>query len=418
METILINAIGKARRATLSGRDYLVAPVTLIVPGVLNGSLGPLFYPPDELAKNPSVWNGVPIVLGHPSRADGTTTTAKDPDVLNKTGLGTIFGGRFEGGKLKAEAWFDIESTRRLSPSVLTSLLTGRPVESSTGLGMDMDPVQNESSHEGTRYTFVARNYRPDHVAVLTDQTGACSVQDGCGVLMNQEGESEMKLADKKRRTIVDGLIANGCCWEEDDRDILNGFADDKLTAMADDAKKTAGLELVANAASKGFKDQQGNSHTFDEKTGKWATKVKETEPAANEGGDKKPVTNEPPAKPKTIAEFLAESPPEVQEIVKNAMAVESRERAELIGALVAPVEEGQRESVVAVLNNKPLEELRTLQALLPKAAGTESVTAGMQQYVGPGAPSSADNAKFDEDAVLNTPVINWKTGSKEPEFV
>ena len=56
METVVANFSGKARRETWDGREYLVAPATLIVPGVLNGSQGPLFYPPDE--RNDRACNG------------------------------------------------------------------------------------------------------------------------------------------------------------------------------------------------------------------------------------------------------------------------------------------------------------------------------------------------------------------------
>jgi hypothetical protein len=37
------NLVGRSRRETLNGREYIVAPVTLIVPGVLNGSKGALY---------------------------------------------------------------------------------------------------------------------------------------------------------------------------------------------------------------------------------------------------------------------------------------------------------------------------------------------------------------------------------------
>jgi hypothetical protein len=41
--SLTANAYGKARREVVNGRDFLVAPLTLIVPGVLHGSQGPLY---------------------------------------------------------------------------------------------------------------------------------------------------------------------------------------------------------------------------------------------------------------------------------------------------------------------------------------------------------------------------------------
>ena len=40
----------------MDGKDFLVAPMVMIVEGVLEGSEGPLYYPATELAKTPAVW--------------------------------------------------------------------------------------------------------------------------------------------------------------------------------------------------------------------------------------------------------------------------------------------------------------------------------------------------------------------------
>jgi hypothetical protein len=52
MELLTANFAGKVRERRMGGRDYLVAPLSLIVPGVLNGSQGPLYYPEEEIARN------------------------------------------------------------------------------------------------------------------------------------------------------------------------------------------------------------------------------------------------------------------------------------------------------------------------------------------------------------------------------
>ena len=65
MDHILCNLAGKFRYDTLNGRTHIVAPVTMIVPGVLNGSSGALFYSPQVATANPDSWNGMPIVVYH-----------------------------------------------------------------------------------------------------------------------------------------------------------------------------------------------------------------------------------------------------------------------------------------------------------------------------------------------------------------
>lgn len=184
MEEVTVNLAGKVQRRTWAGRDWYVAPLSMLVPGVLNGSRGPLLYPPEEVARNPEDWNGMPIVLYHPTR-NGQHISARDPEILEKQGLGWVFGAKAN-GKLVAQGYFDIEATRRIDPRVLEALEAGKPLELSTGLFTENIPAENGANHNGRSYTHVARNYKPDHLAVLPDGlVGACSLKDGCGVLVN-----------------------------------------------------------------------------------------------------------------------------------------------------------------------------------------------------------------------------------------
>lgn len=181
---ITVNSGAKIRRATYNGREYLVAPITMIVPGVLAGSHGPLYYPPGEMKKKPAIWNGKPIVVGHPYK-NGQPVTAKASGVLEKQGIGFLRNATYK-NKLKAEGWFDAERTKELSPRIYDSLIHNKPIESSTGLFTDNDPVPlGAVDNKGRPYGFIARNHRADHLAVLTDERGACSIEDGCGVLVN-----------------------------------------------------------------------------------------------------------------------------------------------------------------------------------------------------------------------------------------
>lgn len=187
METLLSNQ----RRATATfraegGREYLVAPVRMIVPGVLPGSKGPLFYPHSEINRNVTSWHGVPLTLGHPVVA-GENVSASHPGVLDGVGLGEVRNPR--GGKsLDAEAWFDVEKVRKVAPDILARLGRGERIELSTGLFTENDVASVGSSFAGRPYTHVARNYIPDHLAILPGGRGACSLADGCGVLVNRRG--------------------------------------------------------------------------------------------------------------------------------------------------------------------------------------------------------------------------------------
>jgi hypothetical protein len=182
MEQPTANVTGEVRRERLHDREYLVAPLTMIVPGVLAGSKGPLLYPEEEVRKNPNAWNGMPIVVNHPMK-DGMPVEARSPSVLEKYQIGTVFNTRYN-GKLVAEGWFDVDRTRKTNVGIYEHLVNNKPIELSTGLFTDNEASEGEWN--GRRYTYVARNYRPDHLAILLGSRGACSLKDGCGVLINK----------------------------------------------------------------------------------------------------------------------------------------------------------------------------------------------------------------------------------------
>ncbi|MHC4278248.1 MAG: DUF2213 domain-containing protein, partial [Planctomycetota bacterium] len=387
------------RRETLDGREYLVVPVSLIVPGVLHGSQGPLLYPQDEIAKNVEAWNGIPLLIEHPK---GSVAARDNASVVVAQGVG-ILRNVTANGKLVGEAWHDVESLRAKGSSVLEALEGGQKVEVSTGLGTENE--EEPGQFNGTPYKAIARNYQPDHLAILPNSVGACSVQDGCGLNVNELQEQQkifvrvfqesgdaykalreasyqlptenaatkteggrpfpardfayvpdrnkpstwkLRLTNvpggspdakivgaavaalgkgfrgnkveipsdalsgvkaKVRRAwleanpgkkpedvprvirntkgftmakeltkeqIINGLLENGCCWDEEDREGLSGLSDEKLKKLHEDMTQNERYKLVANAATKGFTDPGGNTHAWNEVKQEWNTKVAE----------------------------------------------------------------------------------------------------------------------------------------------
>lgn len=195
----ILNAIsGPVRRETLHGRPHLVAPMTMIVPGVLSGSKGALYYPEEEVGRDPSIWNGIPILHRHPE----LPRSGRDPIIIERQGLGHVYNSHTDHeGILRGEGWFDEGRTKQIAPEIhkrLENAIKGKnrePVELSTGLFTDNQPANNGAKcpKTGRSYQFIARNYKADHLAVFTDQRGACSINDGCGV-MNAEQERQLVL--------------------------------------------------------------------------------------------------------------------------------------------------------------------------------------------------------------------------------
>lgn len=174
MEYHISNLKGRPRRVTFQGREYVVAPLTLIQPGILNGSQGALLYPEDEIAATVDAWNGMPILLNHPVNGSG-----RDPGIYNEFGLGTVYRAQY-GKALQAEGWFDVERCNNIASGLIIKIEQGEPVELSTGLRVAADVQSGE--YNGQPYIAIARNYRPDHLAILPTAVGACSINDGCGV--------------------------------------------------------------------------------------------------------------------------------------------------------------------------------------------------------------------------------------------
>ncbi len=170
--------VNKLERRHLDGKEYAVAPVVALVAGVRNGEL----VPSDELAAFAAAWNGRPIPLRHPQDTDGNYISANDPSVIEAQVIGQVFNMAFEADRLTGELWLDVAKAQALGGDALATLKrldAGKTVEVSTAYFCDVEA--GEGTFNGLAYTGIQHNLRPDHVALLPDEIGACSLADGCG---------------------------------------------------------------------------------------------------------------------------------------------------------------------------------------------------------------------------------------------
>jgi len=190
IQALIVNLLPSklVRHDTLECRDFIVVPMVILTEGVHCGSDGPMFYPKEELAKTPVVWNHKPIVVYHPE-LNGQSISACDPTVINNRKVGIMMNTRFEKGKLKSEAWIEPTRADAVDTRIMLAINAGEMMELSTGVFVDED---NEPGvWKGEAYNSIARNYRPDHLALLPDQIGACSIKDGAGLLRNAGKEKK-----------------------------------------------------------------------------------------------------------------------------------------------------------------------------------------------------------------------------------
>lgn len=187
--------VNKLSRRQYQGKEYAVAPIIAVIAGELNGEVLPI----EEIESSLAAWDGVPITNAHP-RKDGQYVSAQDGDF----GVGIFRNPRIDSHALKGEAWLDPAIEGALP--IINRLDDGELLEVSTGYFADV--VVNESGERKQE------KVKPDHVAILIDEIGACSVKDGCGIpRINKEQEGKSGMDENE---VVDEIAAEEpCCNDE-----------------------------------------------------------------------------------------------------------------------------------------------------------------------------------------------------------
>jgi hypothetical protein len=182
---------GMVRHETFDGTPHIVMPAVLVRSQVLSDEE---FLPFEEIQDSVEDWRGVPVVVHHPEK-NGQFVSAKKIDVREQEKIGFVAEPRAvqddDGGKLVAELWLDEEKVRQdetLFKSIKQAKNRNEKLEVSTGYrceikrGMGMDG--------STKFYKKQTNIRPDHLALLPDGIGNCSVSDGCGApRLNQRSQ-------------------------------------------------------------------------------------------------------------------------------------------------------------------------------------------------------------------------------------
>jgi hypothetical protein len=179
------------REDEMDGRKHLVVPVVMMVPGVHNGSGGPILHTGEELARWTEAWNGIPVTISHPKKKN-KPVSANSPEVLDSSSVGRIFNTVYNDG-LKAEAWIDYDKISEMSEEALDSIVRQEPLDVSVGVFSDSETAEEGAEWNGEPYGKIAINYRPDHLALLPGEIGACSWKDGCGIRNNKKGGNTVK---------------------------------------------------------------------------------------------------------------------------------------------------------------------------------------------------------------------------------
>ena len=192
------------RREVQGNKTYLVVPGVIMQDQVMNNH----FAPPDEMENSVTGWNGRPVVIRHPV-ANGGSVNVPNPDVPI---IGRFFNAQWDAAKerITGEYWIDQEEAQKTSDGmkVLNDIYANKPMETSTGYFANK--VEERGEVNGQPYNEVHRDLQPDHVALLPDDEGACSVKDGCGFNVNCaqcpcSGHAEVNTLSKARHPSYEG---------------------------------------------------------------------------------------------------------------------------------------------------------------------------------------------------------------------
>jgi hypothetical protein len=190
VKTVRVNVRSVANAAAVrkvkrNGRDLVIVPsATLPDNIVMNG----IKYPAEEIAASFKTLDRTPAPLGHPI-INGKFVSARDPEGINVGYIGAWNENvRREGGRVLLDKVIDVEVANRTEggKAVLAAINAGGPVHTSTGLVAKLEPVANEDGHK-----HIARQITFDHDAILLNEDGAATPDQGVGMLVNASGEAE-----------------------------------------------------------------------------------------------------------------------------------------------------------------------------------------------------------------------------------
>lgn len=329
-----------ARKEKRNGRDVVIVPSATLPDGVV---MNDIMYPADEIEKSFKGLERTPAPLGHPT-INGKFVSAKDPEGINMGWIGAWNENvRRENGRVFLDKVIDVEMANRSEGGkrVLEAIENGKPVHTSTGLYALM-----EAANGDVKYKSIAREIEFDHDAILLDEQGAATPEQGVGMLVNAKGET----------TEID--VINCTLADEADRDI--NWALESLARAVERRKNAGVLERMKTAILE-------------------AIGFSEREPSTNTKENEMPVTDEQFKSLSDEVKTLSEGMGKIGETIANAVTTALKpvldQQAEMTANQKAKDDAEHADLVAKVVKANVLDEadakatpLNTLRALAKNA--------------------------------------------------
>lgn len=190
----ILSAVNAAN-VSKSGSVYTIKDVCGAVDDiVMNGRL----YPADQLAAGIASLEGKPAPAGHPKNSAGQHISALNGEALASAWIGSYCANaRHTAGRTLVDITVN-EAQAKAHPvgskliERLDAAIAGtnaEPIHVSTGLMLEEIKANGESL--GKKYSAIATNLKYDHLAILLNESGAGTPEQGVGMFLNSAGEPE-----------------------------------------------------------------------------------------------------------------------------------------------------------------------------------------------------------------------------------
>lgn len=244
-------------KVTFQGSEHYVVPVVAVKQGVLNGG----YFAMSEVSL--TAWDGVPVTLDHPVDADGWEISA-----LTKEGrehwVGAFFDLQVKDDALVGNMYVDIEQAGNFKRGgdLLKSL--EEQLNLSVSVGFFADYKAHEGYFDNEKYFFKYVNLTPNHIALLLDKDGACSLERGCGTNMASLQAMQKRAIDEIARDIrlhEEKMNKDELIQKLLDTEGFDGFSKEDLEAMSECGIKRlqAMQDAINDAARTADADSSGN---------------------------------------------------------------------------------------------------------------------------------------------------------------
>lgn len=213
VKSLAINA-SNISTTTINGQEHYVirGAVPIVDDIVMNGGL----YPAEEINNSYQTMEGKLMPLPHPM-VDGKYVSANDPRAINSYHVGAWAQNVSKSGDQVVMDVYINKAVAETKPdgkrliNRLDEMIAGTntdPIHLSTGLLTNKERKSGESKQK--KYSWIARNMQFDHIAILLDEPGAGTPEEGVGMFVNadgQEGEVETASLVEAANSLKDGLL-------------------------------------------------------------------------------------------------------------------------------------------------------------------------------------------------------------------